>query len=244
MSEEAGGPGYELCLRPHYAWVQNLFRLIPGARGYLRKEKMREADILIRRYVASRLDEAASSIERARQALGGAALQAVLGQQLLPSLPAAPMTQPGGLEAAALLEQLRSLYNRVQNLASDILYADSGWAPVSAAQAIRENEILGLCEIDDTMIGLAEAVRKLASELEAAASMGDTMTVAEKIRLLGEALEKLGSVYAERRRYLQFATTDATVAARIREAFTGLRSAARRLLDRVFHRAAGPEAAI
>ena len=31
-SDGSSGPGYELCPRPHYAWIQNMFRAVSFAR--------------------------------------------------------------------------------------------------------------------------------------------------------------------------------------------------------------------
>jgi hypothetical protein len=200
--------GYGLCLSPHYAWVQRLFSLVPGARGYLAKEKLREADVLIRRYAAERLDEAVRELEAARQLLAARAAQAyftatpVLGQ---PALPA-----PGGVADMAALqvlgETLRSLSVEAQRLSSDILYADSGWAPVSAVQAIREPEIRQLCEYDNALIGLAVEAARLASELRAAAERRDNQGVEEASGKLGEVLAALKRLYEERRSYLRFVT--------------------------------------
>ena len=207
-SEAGSGEGYGLCVSPHYAWVQRLFSLIPGARGYLAKEKLREADILVRRYAAERLDEAVRELEAARTALASAATRAyftatpMLGQ---PAVPAAPGPQP--LEAAlSLAETLRRLSVEAQGLSSDILYADSGWAPVGAVQAIREPEIRQLCEYDNTLIGLAETVLQLSRQLRAAAERGDTTEAAGLAEKLREALQALRSLYEERRRYLRFTT--------------------------------------
>ncbi len=231
---ETGGPGYELCLNPHYAWLQNLFRAVPFARGYLRREKMREADILIRRHVASLLDEAARSIDSARQALASAAAQAVFASQPMLSMPPLPSPGPQALAAAQqLLPRLRGLYDSVQRLSSDILYADSGWAPVGAVQAIREDEIRLLCSVDDSMIGLAEAVKALASRLEEAARRGDASAAEEALRELEEAVDKLRGLYEERRRLLRFASTGRTVAGEAREAVTRVVAAARGLLSRL-----------
>jgi len=201
------GPGYGLCLEPHYAWVQRLFSLVPGARGYLAKEKIREADILIRRYVASRLDEAAGEVEAARQVLASRASQSffastpMIGQPLLGSVDAASLQA-----SQALGDTLRRLHALLQGLSSDVLYADAGWAPVGAAQAIREAEIRRLCGYDDAMIGLAEAILALARRLRSAVEAGDYAAAASEARELEEAAGKLRSLYEERRRFLSFVT--------------------------------------
>ena len=244
---DTGGPGYELCLRPHYAWIQNLFRAVPFARGFLRREKLRELDVEIRRYVAGRLDEAYREVEAARQALASAAGQAFFASA--PMLSPVPAPGPGERGAAALQalpvlsERLRSVGVEVSGLASDILYADSGWAPVGAARAIREEEILRLCDYDDSMIGLGEAAAKTARELRAAVGLGDYQRALELLGQLEEVVRSLRGLYEERRRFLQFASSGETVAGQLRAAGQavagGLGSAvsrARSLLSRVFGR--------
>ncbi len=200
MSEEHG-PGYEICVRPHYAWVQRLFSTIPGARGYLRREKLREADVLIRRYVASRIDEAVSRIDEARGVVAAGA-----AEEFFSSIPTLTPTGPRRGESLSrysrLLEQL-SL--EAQRLSSDILYADAGWAPVSAVQAIREEQLLKLCEIDDTLIGLAEAIAAKAVELLDAAKRGDSSRLEKLAGELAEAISAARRVYEERSRFLRFA---------------------------------------
>ncbi|BES81589.1 hypothetical protein [Pyrodictium abyssi] len=246
-NSSSGGPGYELCLRPHYAWIQNMFRAVPFARGFLRREKLRELDVEIRRYVAGRLDEAYREVEAARQALASAAGQAFFAST--PMLSAVPPTAPvqqgtGALQALPVLpERLRSIGAEVSGLVSDILYADSGWAPVGAARAIREDEILRLCEYDDSMIGLGEAAARTARELRAAVGLGDYQKALELLGRLEEVARSLRELYEERRRFLQFASSGDTVAGRLRAAAGAVAeglgpavSRARILLSRVFGR--------
>ena len=231
MGEERG-PGYELCLRPHYAWVQRLFSLVPGARGYLGKEKLREVDVLIRRYCAERVDEAVRELEAARQSLAARASQAYFST--VPSLGGSPLLGSGadlaGFQAfQALSESLRSLSIELQNLGSDLLYADSGWAPIGAAQAVREEEIRQLCEYDDAVIGVAEAILKIARELRVAAEAGDVKGAQEKISELREAVSQARSLYEERRKYLRFVTHQGLTA---REALEKIGGAARSALSK------------
>ena len=238
---ERQGPGYGLCLEPHYAWVQRLFRLVPGARGYLGKEKLREADVLIRRYVSSRLDEAAGLVEAARQALASRMAQGFFSMVPMASgVMMPPAGGPVGAGEQALAERLRSLSLALQNTASDVLYADSGWAPVGAVQAVREPEIRELCRYDDSMIGLSEAILETARRLRAAVEAG---SLEEAARLAGELEAQLGTlrgVYDERRRYLHFVTHEGLSArealARLGGAAGGVVERARALVSRVFSR--------
>ena len=242
----SSGPGYELCLQPHYAWIQNMFRAVPFARGFIKKEKLRELDVEIRKYVAGRLDEAYREVEAARQALASAVGQALFAST--PMLSPVPAPSPGELGVAlqalpVLSERLRSIGAEVSGLASDLLYADSGWAPVGAARAIREDEILRLCEYDDSMIGLGEAAARTARELRAAVGRGDYQKALELLGRLEEVARSLRELYEERRRFLQFASSSDTVAGRLRAAaeaaVEGLGSAvsrARGLLARLSRR--------
>ncbi len=199
---EAHGRGYELCLHPHYAWVQRLFSTIPGASGYLRREKLREADILVRRHVASRLSEA----ERLLRESAGAAAQSIASLYFAsaPTLTPRPPT-PAAPTPPDLPQRLTEVANRLNRLAADVLYADAGWAPVSAVQAIREEEILRLCEIDDTMIGLSEALLEATRRLVEAVRRGDHQEADQRLRDVLDAASKLEDVLRARTEYLRFA---------------------------------------
>jgi len=242
-----GGEGYSLCLKPHYAWVQNLFRLIPGARGYLAREKLREADILIRRHVASKLDEAARNVDQARQLLASLATQAAAAMTPMLSQFPAPVSPQGTAVLQALpvvSEKLRGLYSSLQVLSDDIAFADAGWAPVGAVQAIREDEIRKLCEYDDTMLGLAEQILRLSRSLLDAAARSDTGEVLSLAGQLEEAVSSLRALYDERREFLRFATTQKgpeaaarAAAAKAKEALGAALEKARTLLRRLTGRA-------
>lgn len=225
------GPGYQLCVSPHYAWVQRVFSIVPGARGYLRKEKLREVDILIRRYAAERIDEAVRELEAARSSLSSRASQAFFAST--PMLGGSPLL--GGADAASvrgfqlLGETLRSLSIELQNVGSDLLYADSGWAPIGAAQAVREDEIRQLCEYDDAVIGVAEALASRARELRLLVEAGRVEEAANKAMELRELLASLRETYEERRKYLRFVTHEGLSA---REAMKRLGAGAASALSR------------
>jgi len=238
------GPGYGLCLEPHYAWVQRFFSIVPGARGYLAKEKIREADILIRRYVASRLDEAAGEVEAARQVLASRASQSFFASTPMIGQPALGAADLSSLQASqALGDTLRRLHVLLQGLSSDVLYADAGWAPVGAAQAIREPELRQLCSYDDAMIGLAEAILALARRLRGAVEAGDYAEAANEARELEEAARRLRELYEERRRFLHFVTHEGLglreALGKLRRGAGGALEAARSLLERLARRLGG-----
>ncbi len=197
---------------------------MPG--GYLGREKLREADVLIRRYAASRIDEAVSRLEEARGFIASRESEAFFSN--IPGLTPAPVSPSTGLARfSGVLEQL-SL--EAQKLASDILYADSGWAPVSAVQAIREEELRRLCEYDDTLIGLSEGILVKASELLDATRRGDTGTVERVIDELRDAIRTARRVYEERVRFLRFAGAGGE----------SVLEKAKSLLSRLFQRSRSP----
>ena len=229
-----GGAGYSLCLSPSYSWIGRMVRLVPGARGWLEREKTREADIEIRRYVSSLLSQAVAELEDARSRVASAAgRQWLASAALIPGLPGsqAPLPPPG------LGDRIASLSSLARDLSSSILYADSGWAPVSAARKITREEILRLCSYDDTMIGLAEAVRELSRRLRRSVELGDWQAAGSLAAELAEALEKLRALYDERRRFIQLASHQGKgFAERVREAIGGALEEARALLSRLASR--------
>ncbi len=217
-------------MSPHYSWLGRALRLIPGARGFLEREKLREADIAIRRYAAQLLDEAVRDVEAARsQAAIAMGRQWLAAAAMLPGMPGM-----GGPAQPGLSETLAGLSRRLRELATSILYADSGWAPVSAARKIGSEEIRRLCSYDDTMIGLAEAARELAKRIRAAVERGDTGEAQRLAAEMGEALDKLQALYEERRRYISFATAQGPgVAERVKAALGSALEAARETLGRL-----------
>ena len=121
---------------------------------------------------------------------------------------------------------------RLDSLASDILYADSGWAPISAVQAIREDVIEGLCKLDDSLIGLASGLEEAARKLRDCVAAGDARCIEEKLRAIEEAVGKLREVLATRKEYLRFATSGGR-GEDLSEAVSSLWRAARSLVSRL-----------
>ncbi len=201
-AEKSYGRGYELCLHPHYAWVQRLFSTIPGASGYLRREKLREADVLVRRHVASRVSEAERLLREAAGLVtqGFTSLYFASTPTLTPRLPAPVAAAPVDLP-----QRLMDAANRLNRLSADILYADAGWAPVSAVQAIREEEILRLCEFDDTMIGLGEVLLEAARRVADAVRRSDYQEANQRLQDVLDAASRLEETLRARAEYLRFA---------------------------------------
>ncbi len=266
MSSGGERPGYELCLNPHYAWMQNFFRVIPFAHGYLKREKMREVDVKIRQYVSSKLQEAATLIQSAQGFLSQMTMNMMLGGPMGIGLGAQPATMPQpvptpGVQMApgqpapmmdpyqtammiqGVMQQLENIMMKLRNIATDISYADSGWAPVGAAQAIREEEILKLCDYDDSLIGLGEAALAKAREVYNNLQAGNIAGAQQALMELDQVVTTIRELYDERKRFLTFATTQKglgdTVAAVGGAVVGGIGSAlskAKQLLSRIFRR--------
>jgi len=143
----------------------------------------------------------------------------------------------------SLAQQLENIMMKLRNTASDIFYADSGWAPVGAAQAIREDEILKLCEYDDSLIGLSEAAlakaREIYNNLQAMNVTGVQQVIAE----LDQVVNTIRELYDERKKFLSFVTTQkglgtaVTGAGRtIAKGFGAAISKAKQLLSKIFRR--------
>ncbi len=225
------GKGYELCLNPRYAWMQKFFSLFPFARGYLKLEKMREADILIRRHVASKISEA----ERILRDAAGAAAQSLSSLYFAsaPTLTPRPMLSAQPVPPD-LHQRLMDAANKLNMLSADVLYADSGWAPVSAVQAIREDEILKLCEIDDTMLGVAEALSEAARRLDQALRSGNHQEAQQLAADILAAADRLREILELRREFLRFAGgANPGLTDRVKSAVASAREAIERLLSRV-----------
>ena len=266
MSNSGERPGYELCMNPHYAWMQNFFRALPFAHGYLKREKMREVDVKIRQYVSNKLQEASTLLQSAQGFLSQMTMNLMLGGPMGVGLGVQPATMPQPVPAPgaqpipgqqpammdpyqsamivqSLAQQLENVMMKLRNTATDIFYADSGWAPVGAAQAIREEEILRLCDYDDSMIGLGEAALLKAREVYNNLQSMNIQGAQQALLELDQVVNTIRELYDERKRFLAFATTQKglgdTVAAVGGAVVSGIGSAlskAKQLLARIFRR--------
>ncbi len=167
-------------------WLEKAAMLIPGYRGYKKRELLRDDDKRLRSYVADVLRQAASTIQQA-----SSELVARLGPQAMAWLQA-----PGNP-----VESLNNTATRIYNVASFIEHLEAGYSPSFNPLKVKEEELEKVLEIDNAMIGFAHVILETAKNiLTQVRSQGYY-----DLRLLTtihSSLDELERIAAERRRFL------------------------------------------
>ena len=167
-------------------WIEKAMMLIPGYRGYKKREMLREDDKLLRTYVADILRQASQTLQQAAnelvQALGFQA------QMLL--------QQPGNP-----ISTLNQLASRLYNLAGHVEHQEAGYAPSFNRLKVKEEELQKLLEIDNAMIGYANVILETAKNILSqvrAQRWFDTRLIATLL----QSADEIERIVAERRRFL------------------------------------------
>jgi len=151
-------------------WLEKLETIIPGFSGYKKKELAREDDRLLRDYVCKVLNDARTKIEEA---------------------------------AAAIVELDFSLAKRLNNIASIIRYsadkvkfAEAGYAPHYYRVKVELETLEKIKEVDNELIGSAEKIRELASEIAKIAPIAQIPS--DKLTRLAEELGRIDDILNRR----------------------------------------------
>lgn len=152
--------------------LKKLASYIPGYGGYLDKEMRRDADKLLRDYVAARL-------ERERRRLTEAQQELLAG---------------GGL---MLMDEVDRVQKKLQLLGDRLRSAVYGYAGWFDAVVIREEALDALYDYDATLIGGAEQLaEEVQSFVQAASGQGDVQAT---LKRLNETLNALHEQVDRRR---------------------------------------------
>ena len=167
-------------------WIEKAMMLVPGYRGYKKRELLREDDRIIRGYVADVLRQASQLLLQAQNEL----VQA-LGFQAQMML-----QQPGNpLSTLSLLQQ------RIYSLSAQVEHAEAGYSPSFDRLKVREEELQKLLEIDNNMIGFANVILETAkiilNQVRSTRSFDQRLVIT-----IQESLGELERILAERRRFL------------------------------------------
>ncbi len=167
-------------------WIEKAMMLVPGYRGYKKRELLREDDRILRRYVADLLRDASNRIQQAISELVQA--YGIQAQQML--------QQPGN--PLSTLEWLRQ---RIYSLAGQIEHAEAGYQPSFDRLKVKEDELRRLQEIDNEMIGYAQVILETAklvlNQVRRQRSFDPRYTLT-----IQQALDELERILGERRRFL------------------------------------------
>ncbi len=150
---------------------EQLVGKIPGYQGYKEKETRREADKLLRGYLAGQLDA-----ERRRLA--------DIQRQMLDS---------GGLLA---LDDVDRAVTKVQKLADMIRTASYGYAGLFDAVKVKEDQLDALYQFDNQMLEMVAAIKTAVDALAAAQESGGDLKPA--IRAVVTAAEEANARWRER----------------------------------------------
>ncbi len=157
-------------------FLEKLETIIPGFRGYKRKELLREDDRLVREKVASILEDSKRSLERI--------------------MPAAT----GNFEVMELMDKTRK---KLMMVISMVKHAPHGYSGYYDRVKIREEELKKILEYDYNLIKDASEIMNLMEELRG--SMSDTDLLKRKLTSITERLERIDSLIRERDRLFKVA---------------------------------------
>jgi len=146
---------FQQTVRGAMGGFEQLVSRIPGYSGYKEKETRREADKLLREYLATQLDA-----ERRRLA--------DIQRQMLDS---------GGL---TLLDDVERAVTKVQKLADMIRTATYGYAGLFDAVKVKEGQLDALYHFDNQMLDKVDSVRAAVDALGAAQDSGGDVAAAIK----------------------------------------------------------------
>ncbi len=128
-------------------WLEKAAMLIPGYRGYKKRELLRDDDKRLRSYVADVLREASSLLQQA-----SSELTRRLGPQAM-----AWLQTPGNP-----IEALNQTAQRLYSVASFIEHLEMGYSPSFNPLKVKEEELEHVLELDNSMIGFANVVLETA----------------------------------------------------------------------------------
>ncbi len=167
-------------------WIEKAMMLVPGYRGYKKRELLREDDRIIRQYVADVLRQASQALQQAVSEL----VQA-LGFQAQMML-----QQPGNP-----LQTLNWLQQRIYSVAGMVEHVEAGYSPSFDRLKVREEELRKLMEIDNGMIGFANVILETAKTILQQVRQSRSFDT-RLIMTIQQSLDEIERILAERRRFL------------------------------------------
>jgi len=149
--------------------LQKLVELIPGFTGYLEREQRRDADKLLREFLADEIDGASESLERV----------------------ATKWSKAGEID---YLDDLEAIAGRLRRAADNLRYADYGYAGFFDLVKIQEEDLHRFYEYD---LSLRSFIADIKEDLEALAKASDD-AVEDAMVALDESIDALAEMIDER----------------------------------------------
>jgi hypothetical protein len=151
-------------------FLEKAVRLIPGYKGYKRKEERRDNDQLLRTTLTKRLEQART---RGREITGG-------------------LRGPAALKAVTDLDRVDK---KLEKVIDEIRFAARGYRGLFDMHKVRENELDSLYRFDVELVENVSDVEKAMEELAAAAESGQDLAphIKAVVELLIAFSEKMES---------------------------------------------------
>jgi hypothetical protein len=146
--------------------------LIPGFRGYRKREDLRAADSLLRQQLAGKMKEVNKKFENSREELTKA------------------------LELS-LIQDMGDLLKLSRQFENKIRHAEQGYTGISADYRIEENELNKLYEWDLSMLQTIVSLEKMAQDLNSSIISQDG-TTGRKMKDIKNALNEFNSIFDKR----------------------------------------------
>jgi hypothetical protein len=130
--------------------LEKAIRLVPGYKGYKRKEERRDNDHLFRMMLVARLDKLRSVLDEVASGMKG----------------------PGALSAASDLDRVGK---RLEKATDEVRFADRGYRGWFDMHKVREDELDRLYEFDIALVEDVSELEKAFEELSTAATSGASL---------------------------------------------------------------------
>jgi hypothetical protein len=154
--------------------VKKIEMVIPGFRGYRKREDLRIADSVLREQLANRLKAVERGIEGCRQSL------------------AKKMEMDLLEDAAELVNQITATEGRVR-------HAEQGYSGVSADYRIEEGQLNRLYEWDLGLLGHIDALKGSVATLQGAIDGGDATAMTQELGNCKNAVRGFNDLFEQRR---------------------------------------------
>lgn len=154
--------------------IKQIEMVIPGFRGYRKREDLRIADRLLREQLAKRMKDAGNGLEAARRAMSR--------RQMI-----------------ELLEDIGRLISMVNTTESRLRHAEQGYTGVSPDFRIEEAELNQMYEWDISMLKWLDEMRNGSERLVAAAESSDMREINHQMRGMDEAMKNFNQTWDKRR---------------------------------------------
>ncbi len=154
--------------------IKQIELLIPGFRGYRKREDLRIADSLLRSQLADRMRIVRRDMQKCRETL----------------------TKKMELD---FLEDAGSLVNQVTMIEEKIRHAEQGYTGVSPDYRIEEDELNRLYEWDLSLIGHIDELNTSATTLQQAVNSNDKQNMRQQMDYMNEKLQDFQAIFEKRR---------------------------------------------